>query len=409
MPNHTRTRLIVASVGLLLAAGSSACSQHESSTASSAPPVPVATAVAAEIELVQPFEAGGVVRARAVATMVSRIMAEVRAVPVKPGDRVRAGQVLVLLDARELQAGRSRAEAGQVAVQQGAALADADRQSAEAALALARATHQRIAELRAKNSATPHELDEAVAGLRTAEARLNVANARVAESRAGIDAAVASASVAQVAASYATLVAPFDGLVTEKMVDPGNMASPGLPLVTVEDTTSFRLEVRLDESRASLVHVGDGVDVRRDDVPAVESPASAPRAPVITGRIAEVARRLDPGAHDFLVKIDLPETDGLRSGMYGQARFRGESHRGLAVPDAAISRRGQLVFVFVVDAENRAHLRLVNASDPVDGHVEIRAGLVAGERVVLGQPPALIDGSRVTPTPGAGAGVEAGR
>ena len=120
---------------------------------------------------------------------------------------------------------------------------------------------------------------------------------------------------------------------------------------------------------------------------------------------------LDPGAHDFVVKIDLPGTTVLRSGMFGRARFRGESRRGLAVPEAAISRRGQLVFVFVVDAENRAHLRLVNASDPLDGHVEIRAGLIAGERVVLGQPPALVDGALVTPAPGAGpaAGAEAGR
>jgi RND family efflux transporter MFP subunit len=397
--------LWVVFVGLLLAAGSSACSTHESSTASSAPPVPVATALAANVELARPFEAGGVVRARAVATMVSRIMAEVRAVPVKPGDRVRAGQALVLLDARELHAGKSRAEAGQISAQQSEALADADRQAAEAALALTRATHQRIAELRAKNSATPYELDEAVAGLRTAEARLNVANARVAESRAAIDAAAAGTSVAQVAASYATLVAPFDGLVTETMVDPGNMASPGLPLVTVEDTRSFRLEIRLDESRASLVRVGDAVDLRLDDATAVEPPADSARPAVSTGRIAEIARMLDPGAHDFLVKVDLPGTNALRSGMFGRARFRGEPHGGLAVPESAVSRQGQLAFVFVVDVENRAHLRLVNASDPLDGRVEIRAGLVAGERVVLGRPPSLVDGALVTP----GAGAEAGR
>lgn len=399
----------VVSVLLLLAAASSACSPHTTSTALSAPPIQVATAVAAEIALSDPFEAGGTVRARAVAAIVSRIMAEVRAVPVKPGDRVRAGQALVLLDARELQAGRSRAEAGEATVRQGAALADADCQSAEAALTLARATHQRIAELRVKNSATPHELDEAVAGLRTAEARLNVTHARQAESRAAIDAAVAGASVAQVAASYATLVAPFDGLVTEKMVDPGNMATPGLPLVTVEDTRSFRLEVRLDESRASLVRVGDVVDVQWDQaLTAAPSPATS-RSAVSLGPIAEVSRLLDPGSHDFVVKIDLPRSDALRSGMFGRARFRGAPHRGLAVPESAISRRGQLVFVYVVDVGNRARLRLVNASDPVDGRVEIRAGLVAGERVVVGQSQALTDGSPVTPASGSRAGAEAGR
>ena len=397
--------LFVVSVGLAAAAGSFACSTHEPKAASSGTPVAVSTATVVETELFAPFEAGGVVRAQGVATIVSRIMAEVRAVSVKPGDRVRAGQALVLLDARELQAHRTRAAAGEAVVQQGTALADADRQAAEAALALARITHQRIADLRARNSATQNELDEAVAALRGAEARLKVAEARVAESKAAIDSAAAGSSVAQVAASYATLTAPFDGVVTEKMVDPGNMASPGLPLVTVEDDRSFRLEVRVDESRASLVHVGETVDVKLDErasASSQETPAALPA--VIAGRITEIQRMLDPGAHDFLVKIDLPAGQSLRSGMYGRAVFRGEAHRGLAVPETAVSRRGQLVVVFVVDADHRARLRLVNASEALDGRVEIRAGLVAGERVVVAPPPALVDGSPVFAAPGAGAG-----
>jgi hypothetical protein len=120
--------------------------------------------------------------------------------------------------------------------------------------------------------------------------------------------------------------------------------------------------------------------------------------------VAELQRMLDPGAHDFLVKIDLPAGQSLRSGMYGRAVFRGEPHRGLAVPEAAVSRRGQLVVVFVVGADHRARLRLVNASEATDGRVEIRAGLVAGERVVVAPPPALVDGSAVSAAAGAGAG-----
>jgi RND family efflux transporter MFP subunit len=397
--------LFVVSAGLVAAVGSYACSTHEPKVGSSGAPVTVSTAPVVEAELYAPFEAGGVVRAQRVATVVSRIMAEVRAVSVTPGDRVKAGQALILLDARELQAHRTRAVAGEAVVQQGTALADADRQAAEAALMLARVTHERITALRAKNSATQNELDEAVAALRGAEARLKVAEARVAESKAAVDSAVAGTSVAQVTASYATLTAPFDGVVTEKMVDPGNMATPGVPLVTVEDDRSFRLEVRLDESRASLVHVGDKVDVRLDERASGGATERATASPaVIAGRVAELQRMLDPGAHDFLVKIDLPAGQSLRSGMYGRAVFRGEPHRGLAIPETAVSRRGQLVVVFVVDADNRARLRLVNASAATDGRVEIRAGLVAGERVVVAPPPALVDGSTVSGGPGAGAG-----
>ena len=377
----------------LIGAAAGGCSHGEAPTAVAGSPVSVSVAAAAEQDLLTPFEAGGVVRAQRVAVIVSRIMADVRAVPVKAGDRVRAGQTLVLLDGRELQAHRNGATAGQAVVTQATALAEADRQAAEAGLALARLTHQRIADLKAKNSATQGELDEAVANLRGAEARMSVAEARVAQARASIDSAAAGASAADVAASYATLTAPFDGVVTEKSVDPGNMASPGMPLVTVEDDRAFRLEVRLDESRAAFVHADDEVRVRLDG------------APDATGRVAVVERMLDSGSHDFLVKIDLASGTALRSGMYGRALFRGAARRGLAVPEAAVVRRGQLSSVFVVGADNHARLRLVNASEAADGRVEIRAGVQAGERVVLSPPPALVDGSPVVVGPAAAGSV----
>lgn len=378
---------------VVIAAAVAGCSHSEAPEKPAGPAVPVTVTAAAEQELAAPFEAGGVIRARRVAVIVSRIMADVRAVPVKPGDRVRAGQALVLLDGRELQAHRTRASASQAAVTQATALADADRQAAEAALALARLTHQRIADLKAKNSATQGELDEAVANLRAAEARMRVADARVAEARASIESAAAGSSAADVAASYATLTAPFDGVVTEKSADPGNMASPGQPLITVEDDRDFRLEVRLDESRAAFVHVGDEVLVR------LEGGASE-----VTGRVAEVQRMLDPGSHDFMVKVDVPSGAALRSGMFGRAVFRGATRKGLAVPASAVVRRGQLASVFVVDADNHARLRLVNASEAADGRVEIRAGVQSGERVVVAPPPALVDGSPVTVGPAAGSG-----
>jgi len=380
---------------VLLAAAVAGCTHAETPKQPAGPSVSVSVAAAAEQDLATPFEAGGVIRAQRVAVIVSRIMADVRAVPVKAGDRVRAGQALVLLDGRELQAHQTRASASQAAVTQATALAEADRQAAQASLALARLTHQRIADLKAKNSATQGELDEAVAGLSGAEARMNVAEARVAEARASIESAAAGASAAGVAASYATLTAPFDGVVTEKRVDPGNMASPGQPLVTVEDDRTFRLEVRLDESRAAFVRVGDEVGVRLDGGAAHS-----------TGRVAEVQRMLDAGSHDFLVKVDVPAVTSLRSGMYGRAVFRGAARRVLAVPESSVVRRGQLASVFVVDADSRARLRLVNASEAVDGRVEIRAGIQAGERVVLAPPAALVDGSPVSIVQ---AGAESGR
>lgn len=359
---------------------------HEEATATGRAPVNVRVEAAALQAVASPFETGGAVRARTTATLVSRILAEVREVTVKPGDRVRAGQVLIRLDGRDLQAHQAGAQASAAAAEAAVRAAGTARDAAEAQLALAAATHRRIAELRAKNSATPHELDQAVSGLRAAESQALGAKAAIAQAQAGAEAARAGLRGASVAASWAAITAPFDGVVTEKMVEPGNMASPGVPLMTLEDTRGFRLEVRVDESRLGTIDQAKPVDVRLD----VPSEGAA-----LSGRIDEVARAASPGTHAYLLKIALPDDARLRSGMFGRARFAGPGRRSLVVPESALVRRGQLTSVFVVGADNRARLRMVSVAPASAGLVEVSAGLDAGESVVVSPPPALVDGTPV--------------
>jgi len=392
-------RVAVALVLGLTVASAAACSHPEPAAKPAGTAVAVTAIPVAAQDLADTLETGGSVRARLVATVVSRIMAEVQSVDVAPGQRVRSGQTVIRLDARELQANQLRAAAAQASARNGLVVADADRQAADAALTLARVTHQRLSDLRSRNSATQHELDEAVAGLRATESRLRAADARIAEATSALDAAAAATRVASVMLSYASLQAPFDGVVTEQRVDQGNMASPGQPLLTIEDTQRFTLEVRLDESRATLVRLGQDVPVIFDS-PAAASPAGggAP-ATGVTGRVTEISRVLGAGSHDFLVKIALPASAaGLRTGMYGRALLTGPPHRGIAVPSSALVRRGQLSYVFVAGSDGRAHLRMVNAGDGLGDRVEIRAGLAAGDRVIVEPPTLLTDGTPVTVT-----------
>jgi HlyD family secretion protein len=382
------------SVSLALLLVFPACTRHATSPADSLPVLVVETVRVAETDLPRPFEVGGIVRARRVAPVASRIMAEVRAVPVKPGDHVRAGQPLVVLDAREVTANRNRATAGHAASLQNVNVARADQRAAESALVLATVTHKRFADLKARDSATGQELDEALSGLRATEARVAVAEARVAEAMAAVDAAAADAAASRISASYATLTAPFDGVVTGTMADPGDMAGPGEALVTVEDTRAFRLEIRLDESRVATVRVGDRVTVSLE--PATDSLDSATAPPaLLSATVTEVARLLDPGSHDFVAKLDLPPDPDLRSGQYGRAVFPGLPHRALGVPVSALVRQGQLGFVYVIESDGKAHMRLVNASDRVGELVEIRSGLAVGESVVIKPPAGMVDGSPV--------------
>ena len=327
-------------------------------------------------------------RARDTALIASRVIAPITQVHVRPGDRVRRGATLVTLDARDIQANRAQAEAASLSSTETARAADADVLAAESALVLARATYDRMASIQAKRSATAQELDQAVAGLAAAEAQRSSAHARLAAANAARDAMRASAEAATVSATYAVLLAPFDGVVADRRADPGTMATPGAPLLTLEDPSTYRLEVQLDEARVSLVTMGQAVAVRLDNAPGEGDGW-------ITGRVAEIAR-MDPASHAFLVKIDLPTSAALRSGLFGRARFSGPTERTLGVPTSALITRGQLTFVYLVDAEGRAHLRPISIGTSDNDHAEVLAGLREGDAVVTSPPASLTDGARVT-------------
>jgi RND family efflux transporter MFP subunit len=370
------------------ALGIAACSHAPGRDAADPrPPVAVQTATLAVADVAEAFETGGVIAARTTATLTSRVLAPVAAVRVVAGDRVRAGQVLVVLDSRDLAARAESARAAARGATQRTAAAKADARAYDAALTLARTTRNRIQSLHARGSATTQELDEASAALDAAEARAAAAAARLDETAAGVAGAEADSDAATTTESYTRIAAPFDGIVTETMVEAGNMAAPGTPLVRLEDARALRLDIRVDESRVGTVAVGDEIAVSLES--GREGAAGAMR-----GTVAEVARAVDSDARAFIVKIALPPAAGLRSGMFGRARMTGRPRRVLTVPAEAIVRRGQIATVFVVD-KGVARLRLVDVAGR-----EVLAGLSSGETVVLGPPVDLVDGRRVT----AGAG-----
>jgi RND family efflux transporter MFP subunit len=381
MTLRTPSRLAGVVLGISLAL--SGCSRDMKATlADASDPIPVTVATVAISDVADTFEAGGVVQAKTTATITARILAPVREVLAAPGDRVRAGQVLVVLDSRDLDAGARRARASRLSAEQDVIAVGAERQAADAALALARATHARIAGLHAKRSATAQELDDATGALRAAEAGAASAAARAQAAASSVEGAGAASEAADTTAAFARIAAPFDGVVTQKMVEPGNMAAPGTPLMRVEDTRGFRLDVRVDESRIGQIPPGATVSVSLDS-----GMGGSPR--IVSGTVAEVSRAVDADARAFLVKIMLPADGGLRSGMFGRAHFRTQPRRALTVPAAAIVQRGQMTSVFVVEKDT-ARVRLVNVRG-----TEVLAGLSDGDVVIVRPPAAMSDGRRV--------------
>jgi len=373
--------IVVGVTATLLINALAGCSARQAAAtpAGAAEPIAVTVAEVAMTDVARPIDSGGVVQARTTATIMARILAPVREVRVSPGDQVRKGQTLIVLDGEDLAAAARAANAAALAAEQRAKSAAAELQAAEAGLTLARASHGRIAGLQAKRSATAQELDDATAMLRGAEAHVAGAAAQVLMASSAVDSARATGDQASATRSFATIAAPFDGVITGKMVEPGNMASPGMPLLRLEDSREFRLEVRLDESRIGHIRNGDSVPVFVGT--AITS---------TQGTVVEVSRAVDADARAFLVKIALPDAPGLRSGEFGKARFEGTPRRALTVPAPAIVRRGQLTSVFVVD-QGVATVRLVNVNES-----EVLAGLTESEMVILSPPAGVTDGRRVS-------------
>ena len=347
-----------------------------------APPVVVRTAVIATQDWPASYEATGTVRARTTATISSKVMGYVQQVNVRVGDHVRQGQALITLDARDLDVSLRRAEAGRAEVESAIPELENATAAAKANLDLAQTTFQRMQELAAKKSISNQELDEASARLKAAQANYEMMRSRRAQVSSKTAVVEQEVRAAGIMRDYAQLAAPFSGVVITRTVEPGNLATPGSPLLTLEQDGLYRLEASVDESKLANVRVGQ----------AVEAVLEADRK--LSARVSEIVPSVDSASRSYMVKLDLPAAPRLRTGMFGRAIFPLGMQKVVAVPLAALMERGQLQSVFVAE-DGVAHTRLVTTGRRTKDAVEVLSGLNAGEKVVLPVPVGLQDGARV--------------
>ena len=368
---------------LILFSLSISCGRQEPRRAQTSPgaSVTVQTVAAAAQQWPATYEATGTVRARTTATISSKVMGYVSQVDVRVGDRVHKGQPLITLDSRDLDANGSRAEAGLAEVRSAVPEADNGVAAAKAGLDLAQSTFKRMEELNAKKSISSQEFDEASARLKAAQANYEMARSK----RVQLDSKMAQAEqgvrAANIMRDYARLAAPFDGIVTARSVEPGNLAAPGAPLLTIEQDGAYRLEAQVDESRIPTMQVGQTVEV--------ELEALGRR---MHSRVSEIVPAVDAASRAYLVKIDLPAAPQLRSGMFGRAVFPLGARTVVAIPASALVERGQLQSVFVAE-DGAARTRLIKTGERSKGVVEVLSGIGAGEKVVAPVPPGLQDGA----------------
>jgi len=300
----------------------------------------------------------GTVHARETAIMSAQVMGRIQQVLVSAGESVRAGQTLIVLDDAVLRASSDQAQAAVRAAQGQQAAAQTD-------ASLATSTLARYRQLQTEKSVSPQEMDEVT---RRAEA----ASARLDAMRAQTEAARSQASGAATMLGYTRLHAPFSGVVTARMADPGTMASPGIPLLQIDQSGALQLQTTVDESAISALHKGMKVQVEIDSVGLT----------ALTGTIAEINAAADSASHNFLVKIDLPTSSLLRAGMYGTAEFPNGLRQAILIPRSSVVSRGSLACVYVLDSRGIAQLRSVTLGASQDDLVEVLSGISAGEKLV---------------------------
>lgn len=276
-------------------------------------------------------EVTGQVAAIYQATLSSKIQGTIEKVLVREGVSVAKGQVLVVLDNRDLRADLARM--------------DAESENAKAHL-------RRMTSLYQKDAVSKQELENATRAFKVAEANRKAVLAQL---------------------SYTIVKAPFDGVITEKKVEESELASPGQPLLKMEDSQHLRLEATVAEGDVRAVSRGDRVPVLID----------ALGGQALAGTVSQILPAGDPQTHTFMVKVDLPTTTGLKSGMFGRLQLDKGVSQTTVIPKSALVERGELTGVFVVSADNVAHLRWVRVGRTFEQTVEVLSGLSLGERVFL--------------------------
>lgn len=287
----------------------------------------------------------------------SRLMGYIRNLTVREGQAVKAGQVLFEVDPTDVLGQVQRAQAG---------LAEA-----ESALADARSNYERFQSLYAQQ-AIPEKQWDAV------KSQYAMAQARVAAARAGITSAGSQLR-------YARVRAPFAGIVAQKFLQNGDLATPGHPVLRIENPARLQVQCSVSDDLFTRLHLGQSLSIHGD-------------GRVVQGRVLDLVATSDPMTHTHLVKLSLPGNSGMQSGSFVTVAIPTEQRTGIVVPASALQDRAGIPGVFVVDAQGLAHYRMVRPGKPVAGGVEILSGLSSGEKVVAGKLAEIDNGSRIKPT-----------
>ena len=312
------------------------------------------------------FEATGTVRAANTIYVAGRMMGAVTSLLVKEGDAVEKGRLLLTLDDRDVVQKVKAAEAGCQEATKALAAAKQNRE-------LTDMTHRRYQKMYDEKAISRQEMDQFETQKKLAGLEYERVQEMVSRTAAGL-------SEAKIYLDFTRIVSPVKGIVTEKKIEVGGMAVPGMPLLTVENRAAFHAEVTVDESLSGKLRVGAPVRVSLEAI-----------GRQIPGKITEILPVVDPLSRSFTVKVSL-NGDGLRSGLYAKMRIASGKKEIILAPRAAIVEKGQLTGVYAVDGQDVVTYRLVRTGKEYDGQLEILSGLKPNDRIIVQGVEKAVDG-----------------
>lgn len=318
--------------------------------------------------------ASGKVQASNSAELSTRMMGYVTKTYVNVGDKVGKGQLLISINNSDLQAKKAQVEANII--------------KAEAGFKNAEKDYNRFKNLFAQNSTSQKEMDDMTANYNMAKASLNA----VKQMRNEVNAQFA----------YANIRAPFSGVVTNKFIKKGDMANPGMPLISIEGKGGFEVMAMVPESEISKIKKGTLVDVLVKSL-----------NKTIKGKVSEVSTSAKNTGGQYLVKVSLDKTDAnILSGMFATVQFpieKSQTSTGMVlIPTEAVVERGQLQGVYTVSKSNTALLRWLRLGRTFGNNIEVLSGLSADEKYIVSAEGKLYNGAKISPSPAhlKGKGVE---
>lgn len=311
------------------------------------------------------YTTSSTVKAKTNSVISSMLMGKITSLAVQEGDAVKKGQLLLIIDARDMSQKAAAAGAGVTAAQKAAA-------AAAQSMKMAERTYNRYKNLYDEKVITKQEFDQWTT-------QKNITALEYQRAMAGVQQAKAGLGEVRVYQSYARVTAPLSGIITQKNIDLGSTAIQGQPLFTIEAPGNMELTANIDESYLGKIKEGDEAVLEINNA-------------TIKRKITKIVRYIDPATRTFKAKIDIA---GLTGGKFVKINIPVSKKEAIIVPKSSIVEKGELTGMYTVDSENIISYRLIRTGKTYGDKVEILSGLSDGDKIITEGLYKAIDGGKI--------------